>query len=56
MIAFITNMEEFEAARDQVIEYVESGRRDDDVRIEQLVTEMEMFSLRCEWPETETLH
>ena len=46
MTPFITNMDEFRAAQEQVVEYIVSERRDDNERIEQLVTEMELFVLR----------
>jgi len=53
---FITNMVEFRAAQEQVTEYIISGRRDDDERMERLVTEMEMFTLRIDSEYTRTLH
>ncbi len=53
---FITNMAEFEAAKEQVVDYIISERRDDDERMEHLVTEMEMFVLRVDSPFTETIH
>lgn len=43
---FITNMDEFRAAQNQVVDYVMSERNDENERIEQLVTEMELFVLR----------
>jgi hypothetical protein len=46
MTPFITNMYEFRAAQEQVVDYVVSERHDDNERIEQLVTEMELFVLR----------
>lgn len=46
MTPFITNMDEFRAAQEQVVDYVVSERHDDNERIEQLVTEMELFVLR----------
>lgn len=46
MTPFITNLVEFRAAQDQVVDYVISERNDENERIEQLVTEMEMFVLR----------
>jgi hypothetical protein len=53
---FITNMDEFRAAQEQVIDYIMSGRRDDDERMERLVTEMEMFTLRIDTECMRTLH
>ena len=53
---FITNMEEFEAAKEQVTDYIISGRRDDDERMERLITEMEVFTLLIDSPYTETIH
>ena len=46
MTPFITNIDEFRAAQEQVVDYVVSERHDDNERIEQLVTEMELFVLR----------
>ena len=55
-MSFITNMEEYEAAKDQVVEYVMLNRHDDDKRIEQLITEMELFVLNIGIPEHEVMH
>jgi len=43
---FITNQAEFDAAQEQILDYIDAGRRDDDARIEQLITEIELFVVR----------
>ena len=53
---FITNMDEFRAAQEQVVEYIVSERRDENERMEQLVTEMEMFVLRENLISSKDLH
>ena len=43
---FITNADEFEAAQQQILEYIESGREDDEIRIGNLILEIELYVLR----------
>lgn len=43
---FITNVDEFEAAQQEILEYIESGREDEEVRIGNLILEIELYVLR----------
>lgn len=46
MSNFITNIDEFNAAQQQVIDYVNAGRRDNEAQMTQLIDEMKLFILR----------
>ena len=43
---FITNVDEFEAAQQEILDYIESGDENDEERIGNLILEIELYVLR----------